>query len=665
MALLSLIFIGGATIFSQDKPDPNKRIDLDQALRSEEPQDRAKSYFHYSLAKFYEDSGDTTRAVKEMRSALSFNRNSSEVRVELAALLEKTGSVQEAIREAQEASRMDPKNPEPHWLLANIYFKSMSRDRSGSREALLNAIRELEAMREAAPSDPRAYFALGKAYFEIQEPEKAIAAYEKLEEIAPGTSDGYVEIAKYYEQNGKPEQAVQYLERAVKRHPDSPQTLVALAGMYSNLKKHKEAIPLYRKVLDQHGDNPAVKKKLAESMIEAGEGIEEALELLQDVTKNTPRDREAKILLGRAYLGANKHKDAIGVFKALLEEEPDQLDAEFYLAAAYQEGGQPSEAAAIYVRLLEKGNDGSEQYKVNRPVFQQRLAAVYQDMGEHEKAIAIYEDMLKNQPDARPGVLFMLINAYRINRQFDKAIALGQEHYQKNPKDTGVALVYARSLADGGRTREGIDILQKMLREDPSNVDVYVNLSQIYLQGKKYDDAERVLRRAEDRRLDSERVKFQLATVYERQKDFEKAETLFKEILKENPKNATALNYIGYMLADRGVRLQEAVQYVEEALALDPDNGAYLDSLGWAFFKLNDLEKAEKYLLRAVEIVRDDPVIHDHLGDLYHKTGDYQRALDYWKKSLDNGTESEDNAKVRDKLEKLQEKLKKERGRNP
>ena len=115
------------------------------------------------------------------------------------------------------------------------------------------------------------------------------------------------------------------------------------------------------------------------------------------------------------------------------------------------------------------------------------------------------------------------------------------------------------------------------------------------------------------------------------------------------------------MLADRGVRLEEALQYVKEALAIDPDNGAYLDSLGWAFFKLNDLENAEKYLLEADARVKDDPVIDDHLGDLYFKTGDLQKAHDYWQKAHHHwmndparaDTEKEEFEKVKRKLRRF------------
>jgi tetratricopeptide (TPR) repeat protein len=646
---------------AQDKPASGKSIDLDRELRKGEPQNRARSYYYYALAKWSEDKGDLSRAIAEMRSALKFNESSSSVRVELASILEKAGNLKEAIEEAREAARLDPKSPEPHWLLANIYFRSQGRDRAASRDSLASAVKELEAMRDIAPDDERAYYALGGAYFELEQPEKAIQAFEKFQSLSPSMDAGYVAIAKYYERAKEYDKAIDYLKRALEAQPDSTESLMMLATLYSRGKHGKEAIPLYRKILELTGDNPGIKRQLATSMVEAEE-YEEAVDVLKDLTAASPGDRDTKIMLGRAQIGAHQFPEAIELFKSILEDSSGDVEAEFYLATAYEQSGRSRDAADILTRLLES-TDGSEEQKANRPVFQQHLAAVYQDIGEHEKAIALYEDMLKNQPEPRPGLVFMLINAYRVNRQFDKALALGKQYYDKNPKDVNIGLVYARALADAGKAKEGADLLQKLLQTDPSNIDIYVNLSQVYLQGKRYSEAEKVLRRAEDRQLDSERVKFQLATVFERQKDFDKAEVLFKEILKTNPKSAIALNYIGYMLADRGVRLQEAVKYVEEALALDPNNGAYLDSLGWAYYKLNELDKAEQYLLKAVELVKNDAVIHDHLGDVYYKSGNLEKAVQYWTKSVEIGTEPDETQKVREKLEKLQDTLRKQKKR--
>ncbi len=672
-AVLLLLALGGSlpgTVPAQDKP--SKAIDIDKELAPKVEQNRALSYYHFALSKWYEQKGDQTHALAEMRNALSYNEASATVHSELAQLLDKSGSTRAALDEALEAARLDPKDPEPHWLLANIYFRSPGGDGKG-KEGLMKAVKELEILRDLAPDDERAYYNLGGAYFELGEPQKAIQAYEKFQTLVTGVDAGYREIARYYEKAGNQasaqaekdrnyEKAIEYYSKAVEAQPNSTESLMSLAALYSRLDKDKEAIPVYKKLLELTGDNAAVKRQLANSMVDAGE-YKDAIKLLDEWTKASPQDDSARILLGRAKIGARECPQAIEIFSSMLKSNPDLLEAEFYLGSAYEQSGQLPEAAKIFSGLLEKSKDGDEEHKANRTNFQQHLAADYLEMGETAKAITIYEDMLKSDPAVNPRILYLLINAYRINRQFDKALSLGKQNYEKNPDDMNIGLVYARSLADAGKVKEGIEILNKMLQGDPSNLDIYVNLSQVYLQAKKYTDAEKVLRRAEDRKLDSERVKFQLATVYEDQKDFDRAESLLKEILKENPKNANTLNYIGYMLADRGVRLQEAVKYVEEALALEPHNGAYLDSLGWAFFKLNELDKAEKYLLQAVELVRNDPTIHDHLGDLYYKTGLYDKARDYWMKSVSAGTSPEEVQKVREKLEKMQEMLRKQKHR--
>jgi tetratricopeptide (TPR) repeat protein len=672
---LSLLAIAGSVsprVSAQEKPQPAKAIDIDKELAARAPQNRALSYYHFSLAKWSEAKGDLTRALAEMRNALKYNDTSSAVRVELAQLMDKNGNTREAIEEAQEAARLDPKDAEPHWLLANIYSRSQGRGAS-AKEGLRKAVKELETLRDIAPTDERSYYALGGAYFELDEPEKAVQAYEKFQTLVTNIDAGYREIAKYYdrianqavvpdEKNKAQEKAIEYLTKALQVQPNSTESLMALASLYGKLDKIKEAVPVYKKLLELTDDNTAVKRQYASTLVDAQE-FDEALKVTQDLAKSMPQDPNVQILLGRSQLGAHHIPEAIETFKSILEYNPGQLEAEFYLGTAYEQNGQLAEAVKIFTGLLRKTEGGSEEAKANRTVFQQHLAADYQEMGENAKAIAIYEEMLKGEATPNPRVLFLLINAYRVNRQFDKALALGREQYEKNPKDSNIGLVYARALADAGRTKEGAEILNKMLLADPSNVDIYVNLSQVYLQGKKYSDAEKVLRRAEDRKLDSERVKFQLATIYERQKDFDRAESLFKEIIKGNPKNATALNYIGYMLADRGVRLEEAVRYVEEALALDPNNGAYLDSLGWAFFKLNELDKAEKYLLQAIDLVKHDPVIHDHLGDLYYKTGNFDKARDFWTRSVSTQTEPEEVQKVREKLEKLQEMLRRQKHR--
>jgi len=666
LRLLScLILLSGLAIPSSAQPvqkvQPQSRpINLDKELEAQVNPDRAVSYYHFSLAKWHEDRGDLPKAISEMKTALRFNPESSAIYQAMAGLLARTGDVRGAIEHAQKASELNPKDPEPHWLLANIYFRPQMRGDSATAD-LRKAVQELEKLRELSPDDERVYNALGVAYFELDQPEKAIEAYEKFQSLASGTDNGYREIAAYYDRTGNTGKAMEYLRRALETQPKSVESLKMLAGVYLKEGKSKEAIPLYQKMLEITGTDPAAGRRLAVLLIESGQ-YDEAVRILNEISSKEPEDPISRILLGRAQIGLHKYPEAIETLKSVPKGDPNiEMEAQFHLAQAYEENGNRADAIGIYSRLLENVPADSDEARTNRLVFQQRLGANYWESGEREKAIGIYQEMAKADPKANS----LLLQAYRLDRQFDKAMSLGKELYEKDPSSIPTGIEYAQTLMDAGKPREGAEILNRLLQTHPGEIDLYIALSQLHAQNRSFSDAQSVLSRAEalnpEEESDRERIRFQRATVYERQKDYDRAEAVFKELLKQNPSNAPVLNYLGYMLADRGVKLEEALGYIKDAVAIEPKNGAYLDSLGWVYFRLNDLEKAEKYLLEASAITRDDPTIVEHLGDLYYKTGDLRKAEGYWMQSVRLGTDEEETMKVRRKLESLQDKLRKQK----
>jgi tetratricopeptide (TPR) repeat protein len=155
----------------------------------------------------------------------------------------------------------------------------------------------------------------------------------------------------------------------------------------------------------------------------------------------------------------------------------------------------------------------------------------------------------------------------------------------------------------------------------------------------------------------------------EKMKDYDGAEREFKRVIEWNPKNASALNYLGYMLADRNVRLPEALQLIKKAVEIEPNNGAYLDSLGWIYFRMGDLDKAEQNLRRAIERFSKDPTVHDHMGDVYYKQGRVKEAIHHWQRSLQEWKHSSsaeadpvEIAKVQKKLDNAKVRLAKEGG---
>jgi tetratricopeptide (TPR) repeat protein len=152
---------------------------------------------------------------------------------------------------------------------------------------------------------------------------------------------------------------------------------------------------------------------------------------------------------------------------------------------------------------------------------------------------------------------------------------------------------------------------------------------------------------------------FELGAVYDKQKRFPDAEATFKELLARDAENAPALNYLGYMLAERGERLEESVDLLKKALQIDPDNGSYLDSLGWAYFKADKLDLAETNLRRAADQLKTNSVIQDHYGEVLFKLGRYDEAIAAWSRALTGDGDSVNRGDIDKKIRNAKQKLNK------
>jgi tetratricopeptide (TPR) repeat protein len=233
-------------------------------------------------------------------------------------------------------------------------------------------------------------------------------------------------------------------------------------------------------------------------------------------------------------------------------------------------------------------------------------------------------------------------------------------------------MVLASQLADMGDPDKALKEVRGMLKGNNEDREVYITLAQMNTRLRRWNDAEEALKKAEDLSTkpdDKEYVLFLRASSYERQKRYDDAEAEFRKVLASDPQNTMTLNYLGYMLADRGIKLDEALQLIKKALELDPSNGAYLDSAGWAYFRLGKYEQAEENLVKASQRMSSDPTVQDHLGDLYQKTGrlkqavtHWERALNEWNRTVAAEVEQTDVARVQKKLDAAKVKLAKDEG---
>jgi len=315
-------------------------------------------------------------------------------------------------------------------------------------------------------------------------------------------------------------------------------------------------------------------------------------------------------------------------------------------------------------------NNYSQGEKNNRAVFLERLGTIYRDNNNNQQAIETFRKMLPLGDDNAERGYQQIIDTYREAKQWQQATDVAKEATEKLPDDRALKMVYAAQLADMGQADQSLQIVKSLLNGSASDREVYITLGQMYSRLKRWPEAEESLDKAAQLSTkddDKEFVQFQIGATYERQKKYDQAEEVFRKILANDPQSAAVLNYLGYMLADRGLKLDEALVMIKKAVELEPSNGAYLDSLGWTYFKMGKYELAEDNLTKASQHMGTDPTVQDHLGDLYQKTGrlrlaaaHWERALDEWNKTVAAEVDTDSQTKIAKKLESAKVKLAKE-----
>jgi tetratricopeptide (TPR) repeat protein len=284
------------------------------------------------------------------------------------------------------------------------------------------------------------------------------------------------------------------------------------------------------------------------------------------------------------------------------------------------------------------------------------LGFAYQQTGQFDRAVATFEEARKLAPKD-PTLTGYLIQAHLAARQFTEAAALAREARVNQPDNLGLARLEAEALRQSGQTDQGVALLEAMVQKRSDDPDAYIALSQIYSDANRGAQAVRLLQEAQAKFPEAGSLTFQLAAVLEKQKKYAESEAVFRQLIARDPQHAPALNYLGYMLADRGEKLDESVGLITRALEIEPDNGSYLDSLGWAYFKIGKLDLAEAHLRRAADQLPTNSVVQDHYGDVLARLGRLDQAIAAWNRALSGDLDSISSADIDRKIRTARQKL--------
>jgi Tfp pilus assembly protein PilF len=653
-----------------------------QSPADKAPVDRAAAYYHYGLAHMYEDMAVSagrpdyaTQAVEEYKLALDADPNSTLLQDGLAELYFKIGRIREAVTAAQEQVKKNPDDVAAHELLGKVYLRSLGDMQSQQSAQMLKlAIGEYEKLAALKPDDVETRLLLGQLYGLNHDSAKAESQFKAAQKIDGGSEEVVLNMYRLYTEQGDFQRAAEVLN-SVPADDRSSRIDFALGATYDQLKKPKEAIASYRRALDDDPENMDSQRGLANALL-ADNQLDEALKVFNTIVGTEPQDAQSQIRISEIQRRQGQYEKALATLEKAKPLAQDSVELNYNEALLYDSLGRYDEAISTLKTLLDgtAHADGkyTEQEKGNRAIFLDRLGIIYREQNKTAEAVGVYKQMLAMGGDYVKSGYQGQVDAYRDAHQWKEATEVAGEAAKALPKDQTVQLMYSGQLADTGKADEGVALAKAQFSssDSPSETrEAHLALANIYIRLRRWADANTELNAGEALSTKPEEklyVYFLRGTLADRQKQYDAAEVQFKKALAIDPQNATILNYMGYMLADRGVRLNEALTMIRKAVELDPQNYAYLDSLGWVYYKSGQYALAEENIRKANERNSGDPTIHDHLGEVYEKTGKLKQAVAQWERSLMEygrslpaDADPDDVAKVQHKLDNARVKLSK------
>ncbi len=633
------------------------------------PIDRGEAYYHYALGHLYHQLARQfarpeyiDRAVEEYKAALEIDREADEIRIGLINLYAGTNQLDEAVRAAEEVFEGDPNNVEVRKLLGAIYRHAAGRRRGQvDPELIRKSIEQFEKVAELEPGDIDNHLALGSLYRSAGEPKKAEQSLKRALEIQPRHTDAQVNLAYLQLESGNAEEAIDALESIVAGASVQNRHISALAGAYEEAGRYRDAAQMYRKLVDAGGNRLQAMRRLAENLVYSRQ-YRAALEVYSQLIGLEPRNPDHYL---RISMIERERKNYVKAWESLDRAralEPDSIEIKFSGINLLEAEKKLAEAVMAVETLLDQTekDEYTPSERRNRALFLEKLGLLNRRQDKFDEAEKAFRRIGEVDPGSKPRALHQIVETRRAARDFDGAEAQARKAVEDHPQDFMLANILATVLAERSKPEEGAAVLRKLLKGDSSDLDTHLAIAHVHEKGKRFDtaiaqiDKARTLAESKRERIN---VLFTYGSVYERAKRYKKAEERFRQLLDLDPENAGALNYLGYMFADRGVHLDEAHDLIQKALDMDPENGAYLDSLGWVYYRQGKFDLAAKYLERSLAEYQKDPVVLTHLGDVYFEQGRMQEAKQHWSRSLEEWQRTAPADRDDEEMGKLRQKL--------
>jgi len=536
------------------------------------------------------------------------------------------------------------------------------------------------------------YFVLGRHLEGEGQIPEAIDALKKAIQLAPKTAEPRAELAALYARQDRAAEAVAAAEDALKvdaknreanrilgsvlaalsdergrtaaqRDADQTRAIAALelaranaipdlsldltlARLYMQRDRSADAVPLLRHVLDEQPSFDDGWLLLSSALEDSGHG-DEAAQALQQALEQKPSLVRARVQLAELYEHERKWTQASDTWATVQEANPRNTTIASRRASALLNAGKPGDAKSVVAEAL-KLQPGDAQLSY-------LLAQSERDLGNLEAAETIARQLRSSRPEDVRGVYLLAQILESRGKYQDVVDLLKPEIARLDGDDQGAQaalLLDTQGLAlqELQRHDQAIAAFKQAVQRAPDEPTRHAVLIQGLVAANHSTEAIAAAEAARKKFPDDSGILYQLGAALDKSGRRGDAERMFRELIAQDPLDANALNYLGYMFAENATQLDEAVTLIERALQVEPDNPSYLDSLGWAYVQQGKLDLADAPLTKAAEKLPKNSVIQEHLGDLRLKQKRPADAIAAWKRALEGDGDSIDRGKIQQKI---------------
>jgi tetratricopeptide (TPR) repeat protein len=490
-------------------------------------------------------------------------------------------------------------DPNPFLGGKMLAAKAAAGDRS---EALLDA----RKMVLLYPRDAELRFFYGDMLAQGGNPQEATEQLEKCVELNPHDEAAYLELTEVYQTLKQTGRAMAVAKDLVKNVPSSVAGWSQLSRLYLINSRYKDALVPARRAWEMQSTNPQLTQIYAIALQLNG-----------------------------------KTKQAVAIYEQLYRMDPTDEELMGRMVELYRQLGNLSQALDMLDEMAKVSSQA-------RPAVQMQKAILLWELKRNEEASTLLDKLVKDFPQS-DRVRYLAAYGHERMEQTDKALSLYQSIAADSPLKKEAEYREVVLLKDKKRVDEALALGEKLLQDESVGWEAYGVVAGVYSDSNRQEDAIRTVANGYQKHPDKPRLLFLKGVYQEKAGDRDGCIKTMREVIDRDPENSSAFNYLGYLFAEKGENLDEAEKLISRALELKPNDGFYLDSLGWVHFQKGEYDKAQPLLEKAAKLEPKEGVIFEHLGDVKKAKGDKAAAHQLYEQALKATLEDKDRERIEKK----------------